>query len=98
MSCAPFLDWCRVAVASGVGPANPLQHPLPHMVMPDPRLGAQRVEILRADLPERFVVPGANLSVIVTALGHIQADTAMRDDARVTHEETRKAAAFQPYT
>jgi hypothetical protein len=68
------------------------------MVMPDPRLGAQRVEILRADLPERFVVPGANLGVIVTALGHIQADTAMRDDARVTREETRKVAAFQPST
>jgi hypothetical protein len=60
-SCASFLDWCRVAVSHGVGPANPLRHLPPVMVLPDARLGAQRAEILRADLPERFLAPAANL-------------------------------------
>ena len=58
-SCVSFLDWCRVAVSHGVGGQNPLNHAAPTLVWPDARLSSERLQILRGDLPHRFLAVSA---------------------------------------
>jgi hypothetical protein len=52
--CAPFIDWCRVAVADGVGEHNPLHSLCPSIVELGDRLDDARHTLLRQDLPRRF--------------------------------------------
>lgn len=98
VACSSFVDWCRVAVSHGVGPANPLHHVAPTVVAPDARLSKERFGILSRDLPQRFGAPLTDLGPVVNALGIMRTDTNARMDARDAREDAKRAAADLPST
>jgi hypothetical protein len=49
--CAPFIDWCRVAYALGIGADNPLCQELPPALPMNSILRPFRLDILNQDIP-----------------------------------------------
>jgi hypothetical protein len=103
LSCAPFIDWCRMAYAGGITAQNPLQSPIPSPIVPQRRLDDERIALLRQDLPDRFRLPlpplppvataPINFEPIVEALQEWRTDYIDRMDAAATREEARRSQA-----
>ena len=93
VTCAPFIDWARIAFSHGVAAINPLA-----IAIPPPRhlaasLGAHRHQLYRSDFP---IAAAPVLDPLVLALTQGQQAAADRDHARILLEQQNKAAAALP--
>ena len=92
VTCAPFIEWARIAFSHGIAAANPLAIEIPpprHLAAP---LGAHRHHVFRSDFPA--VAPA--LDPLVLALTQGQQAAADRDHARILLDQQNKAAAALP--
>lgn len=94
---APFVDWVRVAYASGVGDANPVQSaPTPPPRHLEPDLAHQRLTLFTQDLP----IAGAHLpdngNLLAAAIGEFRADLAAREESKVLRGALKRAADQRP--
>jgi hypothetical protein len=100
VSCAPFIEWCRIAYSHGVGEGNPLQLAVPQAVEPNPRLQQERINMARQDLPLRFSygvqVADPALGQVVQALQGFQATYVGQNQAAAEREAVRDAASKLP--
>lgn len=55
--CVPFIDWCRAAYSGGTLAVNPVKSQHPTAVRPRGRLAETRSQLLRSDLPDRYLLP-----------------------------------------
>jgi hypothetical protein len=65
---APFIEWCRLAYAGGIGSANPLASTAPPPLHFGGRLELNRRRSLAQDLPDRFGLSGAPAAAIVAPI------------------------------
>ena len=95
---APFVDWARVAVAGGVGAANPVQFaPTPPPRHLEPDLAQQRLLLLTQDFPAAVVAPPPNDgNLLVAAIGDFRADVAAREESKILRAALKRAADQRP--
>jgi hypothetical protein len=100
VSCAPFIDWCRIAYSHGVGEANPLHIPAPVAIEPNARLQKERIDMVRQDLPLRFQfgvqLADPALGQVVQALEGFQNTYLGQAQAAEARELARQAASKLP--
>jgi hypothetical protein len=104
-SCLAFVDWCRVAVAGGIGAINPLRNTagVPTFCCVDAALGHSRQAIRLQDFPQlsgaaammAAATPTA-FQPIVEALAAIRTDNQTRADSIVTERAATVAAKASP--
>lgn len=98
--CAPFIEWCRIAYAYGVGENNLLHLPVPHPIEPSARLRQERVAMAKQDLPLRFQygvqLADPALGQVVQALEGFRDTYVAREEAAEAREAARQAAINLP--
>jgi hypothetical protein len=92
----PFLEWCRLAYAGGVGSANPLASPAPPPLHFGGRLEQNRCRSLAQDPPDRFGTSRSDSPPVVAPVPAAAATTAPLV-ALATESLAPLVQAFQTY-